>query len=205
MSDIATKRYLTTGDISKLCGVNFRTVIRWIRAHKLKAYQLPGTRGDNRVLVKDFITFLTKNDIPIPEELQPPAHRILIVEDDERMAKAMQRALRRAGFETMLATDGFLAGMLATTFKPFVITLDLKMPGLGGVQLLKAIRDLPAMATTKILIVSAMPQDQLDEALKAGADDTLEKPFENKDLVQKVAELAGVEPATAKRSPGGEE
>ena len=174
--------------------MNFRTVIRWIRSGHLKAYQLPGGRGDNRILRKDFLEFLQQSNIPLPEEFQDSTRKVLIVEDEEKMAKAMQRALKRAEFETMLATDGFLAGSMALTFKPTVITLDLKMPGLGGLQVLKAIRELPDLAEVKVLVVSAMPQNQLDEAVEAGADDVLEKPFQNKELISKVSQLAGVQP-----------
>lgn len=184
------KKILTTGDIADLCGVNFRTVIRWIKNGYLKAYQLPG-RGDNRVQLQDFLQFLRDNDMPIPEELEPPVPRVLIVEDDRRMAQAMQRALKRREFEVMMAPDGFMAGALATSYKPTVITLDLKMPGLGGLEVLKAIRKNPDLADIKVLVVSAMPQDELDEALAAGADAVLEKPFANKDLVARVSELAG--------------
>ena len=54
------KRTLTTGEIANYCGVNFRTVIRWIQRGQLRAYQLPG-RGDNRVEVHNFIAFLREN------------------------------------------------------------------------------------------------------------------------------------------------
>jgi excisionase family DNA binding protein len=186
------KKNLTTGDIAKMLGVNFRTVIRWIERGHLRAFQLPG-RGDNRVLVRDFLEFLSDNHMPIPDELQPQAKKVLIVEDDEHMAQAMSRALKRKGFETMVAPDGFMAGSLATAGQPAVMTLDLKMPGLGGLEVLKAIRKNPDLAGIKIIVVSAMPRDQLEEALDAGADMILEKPFENKKLVAKVAELAGVD------------
>lgn len=186
------KKNLTTGDIAKMLGVNFRTVIRWIERGHLKAFQLPG-RGDNRVLVRDFLEFLSDNHMPIPDELQPPAKKVLIVEDDEHMAQAMSRALKRKGFETMVAPDGFMAGSLATTGQPAVMTLDLKMPGLGGLEVLKAIRKNPDLAGIKVIVVSAMPRSQLDAALEAGADMVLEKPFENKQLVAKVALLAGDE------------
>lgn len=186
-----TKRNLTTGDIAELCGVNFRTVIRWIQRGHLKAFQLPG-RGDNRVQMGDFLAFLRENNMPIPEELQRTQRRVLIVEDDDRMAKAIERALNRAGFETVIATDGFQAGALAASFEPAVMTLDLKMPGLGGIEVLKTVRRDPELTTLKVLVVSAMPREELDEALSAGADDALEKPFNNKDLVRKVSELSGL-------------
>lgn len=62
-------RMLTTGEIAQHCGVNARTVIRWIKRGYLNAYQLPG-RGDNRVAVEDFVNFLKAHDMPIPEGLQ---------------------------------------------------------------------------------------------------------------------------------------
>jgi len=95
----------------------------------------------------------------------------------------------------MIANDGFLAGALAATFSPAVMTLDLKMPGLSGIEVLKAIRNDPELANIKIIVVSAMPEEELKAALEAGADDILEKPFKNADLVQKVARFADAIPA----------
>ncbi len=202
---VAEKRYLTTGDIAEMCDVNYRTVIRWVETGHLKAFQLPGGRGDRRVLPEDFVAFLDQNGMPLPKELRPPEKAVLVVDDDQDMAKAIQRTLKRAGFEVLVATDGFVAGALAATFKPAVITLDLKMPGLGGLAILKAIRNTPDMET-RILVVSAMPAEELAEARAAGADDVLEKPFKNADLVAKVATLAEVEkpPRVAMRTRQGQ-
>ncbi|MEW6756496.1 MAG: response regulator [Candidatus Latescibacterota bacterium] len=186
------KRSLTTGEIAKYCGVNFRTVIRWIKKGHLKAFQLPG-RGDNRVMVKDFLDFLKRHQMPVPEEFQETDHRVLIVEDDPSMARNIQRVLRRAGFETEVAHDGFSAGALSQTFLPAVITLDLRMPGLGGLDVIEFVRSTKTLEDTKILVVSAMPEADLQKALAAGADAVLEKPFRNEELVEKVARLAGVE------------
>jgi excisionase family DNA binding protein len=183
---------LTTGEIAKYCGVNFRTVIRWIKQGHLRAYQLPG-RGDNRVEVQDFLNFLREYEMPIPQEFQEHSHRVLIVEDDPLMAKNMQRILRRGGFETQIASDAFSAGALVKTFSPVVMTLDVKVPRLGGLEVVKFVRNTEGLKDIKILIVSAMPQKDLEEALKAGADDTLEKPFRNEDLLERVSRLAGFE------------
>jgi excisionase family DNA binding protein len=196
------KRTLTTGDIAKYCGVNFRTVIRWIERGHLKAHQLPG-RGDNRVEVNDYLGFLRTHEMPIPEEFLDRSRRILIVEDDAAMAAAMQRVLRRAGFETRAASDGFRAGTLLGTFLPGVMTLDLRMPGIPGLDVLKFVRLAERLKDIRILIVSAMPRKELDEALAAGADDVLEKPFRNPDLLDKVTRLAGIEPASLQQMRKG--
>jgi excisionase family DNA binding protein len=188
-------KILTTGAIAKYCSVHFRTVIRWIEKGHLKSYKLPG-RGDNRVRADDFLEFLREHQMPIPEDLQDRSRRILIVEDEASVAKAMQRVLRRAGFETETASDGFVAGAQACTFAPSVITLDLMMPLVGGLDVLKFIRGSEVLKEVKVLVVSALDKKELDKALEEGADDILAKPFKNQELIEKVSRLAGVE-ATA--------
>ena len=98
--------------------------------------------------------------------------------------------------KTQIVSDGFRAGAMLDTFFPAAVTLDLKMPGLGGLDVLKFVRDTEHLKDTKILVVSALPQKDLDEALRAGADDILVKPFDNKILLEKVQRLAGVEQLT---------
>lgn len=188
------KRTLTTGEIAQYCNVNFRTVIRWIKRGHMKAYQLPG-RGDNRVEVGEFIRFLHKYNMPVPAEFQPRHTRVLIVDDDRAATHAIQRALRRAGFETEIALDGFSAGALLESFSPQVMTLDLSMPGLGGLEVLRFVRNHSRLSQTRVLIISGMSAERLGEALEAGADEALAKPFDNSELVERVSRLAGVERA----------
>lgn len=179
---------LTTGEIAKYCGVNFRTVIRWIERGHLKAYQLPG-RGDNRVEIEDFLQFLQKNKMPIPEEFQDQTKRILVIDDDEPMANAIVRILRRQGYETLVAPDGFFAGALLGTFLPHVVTLDLSMPGISGREVLAFIRDCEALEGTRVLVVSGLSIEELEAAVEAGADDLLQKPFESEELLKKIQDL----------------
>ena len=123
--------------------------------------------------------------------LQPHDRRVLIVDNDTNLARAIERTLRRAGFETAVAHDGFQAGALAETFAPSAMTLDLRMPGLRGLDVIGFVRGRENLKNIGILVVSAMPPEDLEEALKAGADDVLAKPFENAALVEKVSRLTG--------------
>ncbi|NOY73316.1 MAG: response regulator [Gammaproteobacteria bacterium] len=186
------KKNLTTGDIANYCSVHVRTVIRWIERGKLKAYQLPG-RGDNRVRLKDFLVFLETHGMPVPEELQPANRRILIIDDDERVAKAIQRSLRHAQFETLIATSGFEAGALLNSFKPAVMTLDLRMPGMDGFEVLEFVQKSEEFKKLKIIVVSALSRAELDKALARGADAALEKPLDDDCFIETVARLANVE------------
>lgn len=169
------KRVLTTGEVAKHCGVNFRTVLRWIDRGELKAYQLPG-RGDNRVRIADFLEFLTTNQMPVPDEFAPPSNRVLIVDDEPGTANSLRRTLDRAGYDTMVAYDGFRAGSLLEVFKPAVITLDLQMPNLSGFDVISFVRTHVDRDHTKIVVISALGQDELDRAIELGADACIAKP-----------------------------
>ncbi len=182
------KRTLTTGEVAEYCGVNFRTVIRWIDRGLIKAYKLPG-RGDNRIRTQDFMTFLHENEIPVPEELRPRSKSILIVEDDPALAASLRRLLTGAGYETAVATDGFSAGAMVGTLRPALVTLDLMLPGIKGVDVLRFIRSTPSLQHVKILVVSGQAKPALDEALAAGADDALSKPYDRQELLARVARL----------------
>ena len=176
----------TTGEIAKLVSVNFRTVIRWIERGELEGYKLPG-RGDHRVTRSALLAFIEKHKMPMPEELSIDQHsqrKALIVDDEEAMVNAIARVFRRDGWVVETATDGFQAGALLMEFKPTLMTLDLKMPGMDGFNMLTFTREHLNSERLKILVISAQPQSDLNKALEMGADAVLEKPFENTQLLE---------------------
>jgi len=116
-------------------------------------------------------------------------HNILVIEDQPEMAQAISRVLSRAGYETKIATDGFHAGALLASVRPEAITLDLKMPGLDGFEVLEYIRSQPELHDTKVLIISAELDESLDRAIQCGADAVLAKPFQNEELISKINDL----------------
>jgi len=173
---------LTSGEIASYCDVNLRTVIRWIESGKLKGFKLPG-RGNNRILVEDFIEFLERHDMPIPDALKGIASpSILIVDDEMPVAKSIQRVARRAGFDSYIATGGFQAGIMLSQYEPKVMTLDLSMPGMDGYSVIEFTREQSKLKNLKIIVISALDDISLERALEIGADATLQKPFSNHDL-----------------------
>ena len=186
------KKVLTSGDVARYCGVHFRTVIRWIDKGSLKAYKLPG-RGNNRIEEQDFVDFLKTHGLPIPEEFQNGADRVLIVVDEHAMAAAIQRVLKRAGFETRVAHDGFSAGSMLASFKPALMTLDLSMPHMNGFEVLDFIAKEKMYQNLKVLVVSALGEEKLSLAKTAGAQECLSKTFENKMLLAVVNEILAID------------
>lgn len=110
------------------------------------------------------------------------------------MAHAIQRVLRGAGFETMLAADGMMTRSLLSSFQPSLITLDLFMPNLDGIALLRFMRDLgevmPALSC-RTLVVSGASKECLQLALELGAHGVLAKPFTNEALLERVGFVLG--------------
>lgn len=186
----------TSGQIATLCNVNPRTVLRWITSGKLKAFRLPG--GNHRVPEDDFLAFLNDNGLPVPAELQHTASpdgessiaetvvhsapKVLIVDDEKDVRRAINRVLRPLRWEVHEAADGFQAGSLMLQERPDLVLLDLSMPGLDGYEVIRYIRGNRQICDCRILVISALPSAALKKALDCGADEVLAKPFDNRRL-----------------------
>jgi two-component system response regulator MprA len=113
--------------------------------------------------------------------------RVLVVEDDEDIAQALQRSLRLEGYEVRLAGDGEAALQTAITFQPDLVVLDLGLPKLDGIEVARRLR---ARDDVPILVLTA--RDAVDarvEGLDSGADDYLVKPFERQELLARLRAL----------------
>ena len=182
------KDVLTTGEAARWCGVSAMTVVRWIRGGRLKAYALPG-RGDRRIRVEDFLAFLRDNGLPVPPLGAPGGRRVLVVDDDPVSVRILTRAFSDAGYRADSAPDGFQAGAKLYSFLPDLVTLDLRMPGLSGLQVLEFVRAVPRLAGVRIVVVSGLPAAELRKAIRAGADAAFRKPVDPAALLETAARL----------------
>jgi DNA-binding response OmpR family regulator len=112
-------------------------------------------------------------------------NRILIVEDEERIASFIEKGLRANGFTTTIATDGDQAIGLALSGEFDLLILDLGLPGRDGSEVLRELRERDRR--TPVLILSARDSliDKV-EGLEAGADDYVTKPFRFEELLARV-------------------
>jgi len=114
--------------------------------------------------------------------------RILVVEDERRVASFVCRALRENAYAVDLAETGEKALEMATGTSYDSILLDVRLPGLSGVQVCRELRDLKI--DTPILMLTARSLvEQRVEGLDAGADDYLTKPFAVAELLARVRAL----------------
>ena len=116
------------------------------------------------------------------------AARILIVEDNEDLAFGLRTNLEVQGYEVVVAADG-PAGLDATEeHDPALIILDLMLPRLGGIEVLKALRAKGASMPILILTAKGNEVDKVN-GLRLGADDYVTKPFGLMELIARVEAL----------------
>jgi len=115
--------------------------------------------------------------------------RVLIVEDEVRLAKNIAEALReRCGFAVDCAEDGADGASMAEFQHYDLLLLDLMLPGMDGLSIVRQVRKRQEM--TPILILTARDQpEQVIELLNAGADDYLTKPFDLGELLARAKAL----------------
>ena len=113
--------------------------------------------------------------------------RILVVEDDTRLATTLQRVLKSEGHEVDVAGDGLDALRRARERSFDLVILDVMLPGLDGIGVCRRLR---ATSQTPILVLTALGgTDERVNGLDAGADDYLVKPFAYEELLARVRAL----------------
>jgi len=115
--------------------------------------------------------------------------KILVVEDDRVVGQYIRRGLEESQYHADLVDDGLEALRLISGGNYDLVVLDLRLPGMGGLEVLRTLRD--RGNTTPILVLTA--QDAVGhkvEALRAGADDYVTKPFAFEEVLARVEALS---------------
>lgn len=111
--------------------------------------------------------------------------KILIIEDDQRVAELIQRGLNEFGYQTIIAYDGYIGKKLALQNDVDLIIMDIILPKINGLDLCRELRlqlpDLPI-----IMLTALGTTDDKVEGFDAGADDYLVKPFEIRELIARI-------------------
>ncbi|MGW1680104.1 response regulator transcription factor [Saccharopolyspora sp. NPDC002376] len=123
--------------------------------------------------------------------------RILVVEDDPTVAQVVTGYLTRAGCTPVHASDGAMGLELARQMAPDLVVLDVMLPGLGGIEVLRELRE--SSQVPVIMLTSLGEEEHRLRGLESGADDYLTKPFSPRELVLRVQSVlrrtAAVPPA----------
>src|SRR5512133_2900956 len=116
--------------------------------------------------------------------------RILLGEDSKVFARAHELTLRKAGFEVIIANDGFAVLQAAQTSRPDLIVLDLMLPKLQGQTVLRELKNDHLTAQIPVIIYSGLPESNGRKLVRAGAFSYLEKnKISSEDFLSAVEEV----------------
>jgi excisionase family DNA binding protein len=183
------KAVFTTGEAAEVCKVSQQTIIRCFDSGRLRGFRVPGSRF-RRIPRDALVAFMKENGIP-PDALESGKRKILVVDDDPEIVELFVDVLERDGrFDVKTAATGYDAGIATQEFMPDLIILDYMLPDVNGNVVCQTIRKNPNFEHMKIIIVSGVVnQDEINDLLKAGADDFVKKPFNIEKLIERVGEL----------------
>lgn len=133
--------------------------------------------------------------------LKTAAARVLVVDDEEDIRNLVAFNLRAAGMEVLFAGTGSEALAAIRRERPDLVILDLMLPEIDGVSVCEAIRNLPEISNTLVIMLTAWASDRARiVGLQAGANDYLTKPFSPRELVKRAQALLAQE--TLRRRTG---
>ncbi len=120
----------------------------------------------------------------------PPAKKILIVDDEPDILEFLQYNLRKEGYDVVTANDGKHALEVAERERPHLIILDIMMPELDGVETCRILRSRKEFADTPIAFLTARDEDYSQiTALDVGGDDYITKPIKPRVLISRITAL----------------
>ena len=127
-------------------------------------------------------------------------HKILIVDDDPDLLRALRLRLRANNYEVATASDGYAAIASAQKEKPSLIILDLGLPVGDGFVVLDRLQNSDALSGIPVIVLSARdPQMNEERALKAGAAAFFQKPADNDELLNVIR--VSLSPGNVQRAP----
>jgi excisionase family DNA binding protein len=186
------KEVLTTGEVAKACNVAPRTVSKWFDSGALKGYRIPGSR-DRRIPVSELTKFMRAHGIPL-EGLSSGRTRVLVVDGEKDVVDTLGRILtEQTSYEIKTAVSAFTAGMECEKFRPHVLLLDIHLSDADAKAFADNVRKNEHLQMTKIVAMSGKVTDGQAQGLRLnGFDDFLRKPFQVRDVVEKIENVMRV-------------
>jgi DNA-binding response OmpR family regulator len=115
---------------------------------------------------------------------------VLVVDDEPHLIRSLAFVMSREGYEVITAANGEEALEKAIEKKPGLIFLDIMMPKKNGYEVCEAIRQMPELKNTHIIMLSAKGRESdKDKALSVGADEFMSKPFSPLEVVSRVKKV----------------
>jgi CheY-like chemotaxis protein len=115
--------------------------------------------------------------------------KVLVVDDVRENVRLLEAVLEPRGYEVVSANDGHSALELVEAARPDLVLLDVVMPGMGGFEVCRRLREHEETAVLPVIMLTASDGPEKTKAIEAGADDFIPKPFDHHELLTRVRSL----------------
>ena len=180
----------STREAADRLGVSLRTVQLWSEAGLLRAWKTPG--GHRRILTTSVEELLQRREGVIGRRAPSGAFQVLVVEDEPDFRQLFELHLRSWGLPIHLTSvpSGFEALLQIGASRPDLLITDLRMPGIDGFEMLRALKASGALGELEIIVVTALTAHTIAErgGLPEGVT-VLFKPLHFAELKQRLAQL----------------
>jgi len=159
---MSSSNYLTTREAADLLGVSVPTAQQWVEKGRLKSWKTEG--GHRRILHSSVLELRTELQRKEAESQIPYSMPVLIVEDDIHLI-ALYRAQMRAwpiAVTIFVAPNGYEGLVLVGEVQPRLVICDLRLPGVNGFNIVRALCDMPRFKHMGIVVVSGLPVPEID-------------------------------------------
>jgi CheY-like chemotaxis protein len=185
---VMVKKVFTTGQVARICKVAPRVVAKWFDAGRLHGYRVPGSQ-DRRIPRDHLIRFLKEHGMPLGELEGEELFKVLVVGAEAEVCDRLRELLPEADdYRCEPADCGFHAGLIAETFAPAAVVVDLAVGRREAVQLAAHVRRHPRYC--RALLVALADADEPDAGPLADFDEVFLKPFDAALLAERLQAAA---------------
>ena len=153
--------FYTTYEVARLLGISVRTAQQWVEKDILKGWKTAG--GHRRISVKSVEDVQRSRQKLTSTKQTFAVLRILVVEDNEVLLKLYRAMLKTWPFPVEIFTvpNGFEALVMVGELSPQLLICDLRLPGVNGFQIVRALRGIPRYKDMAIVVVSGLAHDEV--------------------------------------------
>ena len=188
MDPIHPDTLLTSHEVGVLLQLNASTVVKWVNDGILPAYRTAG--GHRRIRSADLLVFLKEQGMFIPKQLRGAGPRkVFMVDDDKAYLQSMQRGMRnhKEKVDLTVIDNGIEALLRLGSERPDALVLDVNMPNLDGIEVLKRVKENESTKAIEVVVISGAVNDDLEKKLLGlGARAVLKKPVTPAELADLV-------------------
>src|SRR3954467_14275152 len=184
------KKVFTTGQVAKICKVAPRTVSKWFDSGRLRGYRIPGSQ-DRRIPRDQLIKFLKEHGMPLGELEEEGLHKVLIIGAEKLFIDRLKELTAEDdNFKHEIANSGFEAGIMAESFHPDTIIIDLALGRSEALQIAANLRRNVQYEQTLIIALASEDEANPEKLTENGFSESFKKPFDIALLGERIRTLA---------------